>query len=175
MLLQKLGNFYRYNCSKATANKARVTGANPLDPLNVFRRGFGPPRRPQLLQVYSNVYYDERIKSVVQAEQKRVQELQLEEPFLRILRRVTKKCWEDEDEDTRAEIEDTVEELFDESRAQYEDHKATLGEDSVAVYEVFYSPLQKNDSCRPFLVPSPIPPTTYSRLLIGSRNSTAGL
>lgn len=130
---QKLGNFYRYHCHKMLANKARAVAANPLDPLNVFRAGVGPPRRQQALQVYSNIHYREVIKPALEAEQKRLKGLEMEEPFLRVLRRVTTQCWEEEEEDLHKEIEDTVDAIYKEAKAEYDENTAMLGQDSVSM------------------------------------------
>jgi hypothetical protein len=131
-ILQRLGNFYRYHCQKIVSNKARAICANPIDPRNIFRAGVGAPRRQQLLQVYSNVYYDEVIKPKMIREQARLKEEDIQEPFLTVLQRVTKMCWEEESEDVHKEVEDTVESIYKDAMAEYEEQSKVLGKDSVA-------------------------------------------
>lgn len=126
-----MGNFYRYHCQKIVANKTRAICANPIDPSNIFRAGVGAPRRQQLLQVYSNVYYDELIKPRVLAEVERLKDENIEEAFLNVLRRVTKDCWDEEGEEVRKEIADTVESIYKDAVAEYKERSEILGEDSV--------------------------------------------
>lgn len=83
-----------------------------------------PPRRPRVIQYYSSLHYQDRIKATFESEWERVRDLPVVEGArkpakINVRNRVTKEFWDAEDEETRAEVERAVEAHHLKAMAEY--------------------------------------------------------
>lgn len=129
--MKRVASWYRYHCTKARGNKLNID--NPLSPLALFQQRHGAPRRKQVRHVYSQLHYETNVKPALHAELDRMKQAAQSEPIVNTIRRITKSCWDNEDDDFRREISLAVEDLHKEASATYLAYMDELaGEDFIA-------------------------------------------
>jgi hypothetical protein len=123
-----MASWFRYHCQKKTSASTK----NPLSPLALFEVRHSPPRKKQILHVYSQLYYDTRVRSAVEKELAHLKANGQSEPILNTRRRVTKACWDREDPIFQQDVENQVADLHKDAEATYATYMEELAnQDSI--------------------------------------------
>lgn len=125
MTFQKIGQWYRHRY------RSLKTGSTAwADIFESVNKAAPPaPRRPRVVQYYSSLFYQDRIKEVFETEWNRVCDLPVAEGSrkpakINVRNRVTKELWEKEDEETRGTVERAVDAHHLKAMAQYKTLRA---------------------------------------------------
>ncbi|KAF7968490.1 hypothetical protein HWV62_30447 [Athelia sp. TMB] len=132
--------FYRANKTVSTVDAAKEIA-------NILEGAAGskprPPRRMQLLQYYSTLYYPERIKPTVDAEWAKMRESEAEEKikFVDFQKKVTRRFWENETQAFRDNLIATREREYQARRKAFDEHVARVTKENPHSAEAYHSRL----------------------------------
>lgn len=104
-----------------------------------------PPRKPQVLHYYSQLYYPERIKPTVDAEWAKKKKILAEDPdeektkFVDFQNKVTQRFWENETQAFRDNLKTKLEEDHRARRTVFDEHIERVTKQNPESAEAYHS------------------------------------